>query len=86
MKKHKKYVVDYTSGATGFGWKEEYDNLSEFESFINEMRSVYTVRLIVWDDKLQDFIFWKDSLTYKPSTDMLGSPNRDMRTKTKQRK
>lgn len=33
-----KYSVSYCSGATGFGWEQDYDRLDEFEDFIDEMR------------------------------------------------
>ena len=80
----KKYSVTYTSGATGYGWKEEYDRLDEFESFVDNMRREYTACVIVWDETLQDFIFWKDCLTFTPDIDLLGNSNRDMRTKTRE--
>ena len=83
-KAEKKYTVWYTSGATGYGWKEEYDRLDEFESFIDQMRNNYTAKVHVWDKTLQDFIFWKDCLSYKPDIDMLGKFGRDMRAKTRQ--
>ncbi len=79
----KKYTVDYCSGATGFGWSQEYDRLDEFEGFINEMRTDFTARVIVYDNYLQDFIFWKNCLTYHPDIDLLHSGQRDMRTKTR---
>lgn len=77
----KKYSVDYASGATGYGWSQEFDRLDEFEDFIDEMRKEVTARVTVWDSQLHDFIFWKDCLCYKPSIDMLHSIGRDMRTK-----
>ena len=40
-----KYTVDYTSGATGYGWTREYDCLDEFEYFINEKRNDYTAKV-----------------------------------------
>lgn len=77
---HKKYIVSYCSGATGYGWKHEYDRLDEFESFIDEMRAVSTAHVTVWDSELKDFIFWKDALCHHPSIDMLHAFDRDMRT------
>lgn len=78
-----KYAVHYTSGATGYGWRQEYNRLDEFEDFVNSMRREFTAQVIVWDDELQDFIFWKDCLTFTPSIDMLNSVMRDMRTTTR---
>ena len=82
-KKEKKYTVDYCSGATGYGWSQQYDRLDEFESFINEMRKVSTAHVTVWDSQLKDFIFWKDCLCYEPRIDMLRPDKhfRDLRTK-----
>lgn len=77
----KKYTVDYYSGATGYGWSREYDRLDEFESFINQMRHEVTACVSVWDNYLQDFIFYKRALCYEPETDLLRSTNRDLRTK-----
>lgn len=53
----KKYVVNYCSGSTGYGWSKEYDRLDEFEDFVNEKRRDYTARVTVWDDSVKGFIF-----------------------------
>ena len=84
--KHKKYSVDYCSGATGYGWSAEHDRLDEFEDFINEMRTEYTAAVRVYDYALGDFIFWKDTLTLKPRVDKLHDVFRDMRTKNRRMK
>ena len=80
---HKKYNVSYCSGATGYGWEEEYDRLDEFEGFVNQMRKEYTASVEVYDYQLEDFIFWKNVLTLEPDIDMLHDVCRDMRTKTR---
>lgn len=82
----RKYSVSYTSGATGFGWNKEYDRLEDFEDFINEKRKDYTAMVTVFDNTLNDFIFWKNTLTYNIKTDMLHNFSRDMRTITRKRK
>ena len=82
-KKHKKYSVQYCSGATGFGWEEEYDRLDEFEYFINHMRREFTAAVWVYDYQLGCFIFIKRTRTFEPEVDMLRSAVRDMRTKTR---
>lgn len=79
----KKYSVSYVSGATGYGWTHEYDKLEEFEYLVEEMRHEYTARVTVWDSELEDFVFWKDVLTYKCHIDMLKSYDRDFRTTTR---
>lgn len=80
----KKYIVSYQSGATGYGWEEKHDRLEQFEAFIDEMRHEYTACVTVWDNKLEDFIFWKDALCRTPKIDKLHSLVRDMRTKTRE--
>lgn len=82
-RKHKKYSVQYCSGATGYGWEQEFDRLNEFESFVDEMRKEYTAAVWVWDNQLHDFIFIKRTLSYEPSVDLLHSIDRDLRTTTR---
>jgi hypothetical protein len=82
----KKYTVMYCSGSTGYGWEKEYDRLDEFEDFVDHIRGEYTAYLAVWDDTLQEFIFRKDCLEYKPSIDLLHGIGRDMRTTTRKAK
>lgn len=81
----KKYSVSYVAGSTGYGWENEYDRIDEFEDFVNEIRNEYTARLLVWDNEIEKFIFWKDCLTYKCKIDLLQSYDRDLRTKTRKR-
>ncbi len=81
----KKYTVTYVSGATGYGWSQQYDRLDEFEDFIDEMRNEYTAAVRVWDEDLKRFIFWKKALS-TPSIDMLADMMRDMRTATRKTK
>lgn len=83
-KTQKKYIVDYCSGATGYGWKQEFDRLDEFASFVDHLRSDVTARVVVWDESIKDFIFWKNCLEWKPEIDKLRDMNRDRRTRTKE--
>ena len=85
-KQHKKYSVSYCSAPTGYGWTQEYDRVSEFESFVDEMRREPTADLSVYDNDLGDFIFWKRAMRYDPDIDMLRSSCRDLRTKTRKMK
>lgn len=82
----KKYSVTYVAGSTGYGWEHEYDKIEEFEDFVDEIRKEYTASLTVWDNEIQEFIFWKKCLTYKCKIDMLHSYARDLRTTTRKRK
>ena len=84
--KDMKYTVDYASGATGYGWSKEYEKLEDFEDFIKEMRNEYTAAVRVWDSELEDFIFWKDVLTWDCEIDMLKDFQRDFRTATRKKK
>lgn len=81
----KKYVVTYCSATTGYGWKQEFDRLSEFEPFIDEMRNVPSAAVDVYDRELGDFIFNKDCFC-EPDVDMLRGLWRDMRTKNRKMK
>ena len=79
----RKYSVTYVSGATGFGWVHDYDRIDEFEDFVDEIRNEYSACLTVWDNELEDFIFWKDCLSNKCEIDMLHARDRDLRTTTR---
>ncbi len=81
-----KYNVEYCSGATGYGWRKDFDRLDEFEAFIDAMRHEYTASVIVWDESRKQHIFWKDVLTFTPSIDDLQRSDRDYRTTTRSRK
>lgn len=76
---HKKYIVDYCSGSTGYGWSREYDRLEEFEDFINECRANYSAKVRVFDTTLNKVIFLK-GCSRNPEIDMLSDIVRDMRT------
>lgn len=78
-----KYKIDYTSGATGYGWEEECRTINEVLTILDELRHEYSAKLSVWDRELNDFIYYKYSLTYKPETDLIYNMNRDLRTKTR---
>ena len=75
----KKYIVDYCSGSSGYGWSKEYDRLDEFEDFINECRNNYSAKIMVFDTTLNKVIFQK-GCSWKPTVDMLHDIVRDMRT------
>lgn len=82
---HKKYIVDYCSGSSGFGWTKEYDRLAEFEGFINECRHNYSAKIWVFDTALNKVIFQK-GCSWKPEVDMLHDIIRDMRTTNRKMK
>lgn len=82
----KKYLVSYTSGSTGYGWDKECDTIEEVENTLDGLTHEYTAALRVWDNDIQDFIYWKDVLTYEPTINILGDGMRDLRTTTRYRK
>lgn len=81
----KKYSVTYVAGSTGYGWEHEYDRIDEFEDFVNHIRNEYSAHLTVWDNEIEEFIFWKNCLTYKCKIDLLHSNARDLRTKSRRK-
>lgn len=74
-----KYIIDYCSGSSGYGWTKKYDRLDEFEDFINECRQSYSAKVRVFDTTLNKVIFQK-GCSWTPSVDMLHDIHRDMRT------
>jgi len=81
----KKYEILYISGATGFGWEHACDSINEVESMIEEIKNIHTAMVTVYDNILNDFIFYKHALS-KPDIDFLHDYNRDLRTTTRKRK
>lgn len=77
----KTYEIEVVIGCTGGGFREKTNNLKEVEEIVNEYRRDPINQIIVWDEKIQDFIFWKDALSYYPDIDMLHKINRDFRYK-----
>ena len=82
----KKYIVDYVSAPTGFGWTREFDRIDEFEDIVNDARKDRTRAVSVWDNELQEQIFVKRGMTYNCEVDMLSGVERDLRTTTRKRK
>ena len=74
MSKHsKRYHISYASGATGYGWEEETDSIEEARHIArsDDFGKHYTASLTIWDEEIQDFIFWKSVLEYKPKIDRI---------------
>ena len=61
----KKYIINYESGATGSGWSKKVDTIKEVTYIIEELKDNYSAHITVFDNSIQDFIFWKNCLTYK---------------------
>jgi len=78
-----KYSVDYVSGATGYGWTQDFESIAEVERFVNQMRRKVSAGVRVWDRGLGDFIFWKNPWVWDADIDMLRSGRRDFRTRTR---
>lgn len=85
--KRKKYKVNYTSGATSYGWDESCDTIKQVIRLIKDLKNEYTAEVLVYDYELGEFIFWKDSLTYKFYKDYIfTNKKRDLRTKNRLKK
>lgn len=65
------YTVSYTSGATGYGWDQEVNTIQEVKYLIESSRKNYTAMVTVYSKKHNDFIFYKECLTYKPEVDYI---------------
>ena len=80
----KKYKVSYESGATGFGWDEEVDTITEVIRLIENIRHDFTAKVTVFDSQFKDFVFYKRSLTHHCETDFIISVyDKDLRTRTR---
>lgn len=80
----KKYSVNYTSGATGYGWQEDLDTITEVEYCIQEYKDIYTAQVSVFDRELGDYVFCKNALAHEYNTDFIfTNRNRDLRTSTR---
>ena len=75
------YKVSVVIGCTGGGFEYETNNLQEVEETITEYRRDAINEIWVWDEKLQDHIYWKPTLCYKPIKNLLGAVRRDFRYK-----
>lgn len=60
-----RYEIDYRSGATGYGWSKETDDLLEVLRTIEALYH-YTTYISVWDNVKRDFVFRKRVLKYNP--------------------
>ncbi len=72
MKKdRKRFCVSYCSGATGYGWEQETDNLKEAIGMVKSVYS-YTAEIWVWDEAKRDHVYWKRVLDYTPEINLIG--------------
>lgn len=78
-----KYSVDYCCGSTGYGWSKDFDTIDEVESFVDEHRNVCSAVIRVYDNQINQTIFWKRCGTFKPCVDFLDDFLRDLRTTTR---
>lgn len=75
------YKVTVTIGCTGGGFRYETNSLKEVEKTIAEYSKDPINEIWVWDEKIQDHIYWKRTLCYEPEINLLGSIRRDFRYK-----
>ena len=78
-----KYVVSYTSGATGFGWVRECETIEEVKYMIDEVRYIDSAIITVWDKNWGDYVYHKNYLCNKPETDYIYNHRADLRTQNK---
>ena len=69
MANSKRYIIDYCSPTTGFGWRRETNSRKEAEKVARYISETITNGVSVWDCKVDDFIFDKCTLEYKPRID-----------------
>lgn len=66
-----RYTVWYKS-TTGYGWKRESNSLWDFTGLLKECRNGnYYISVHIYDERVKDFVFWKDALERKPEIDRL---------------
>ena len=75
------YGVEVVIGCTGGGFRYETNNLKEVEETISEYSRSKINQIRVWDEKIQDFIYWKKALDFTPIIDFLHTTKRDFRYK-----
>lgn len=83
-----RYLISYTSGATGFGWERESNCIKEVRMFLEEIRYNNSAMIIVVDkNKKGDerFIFYKDFMS-SPKVDHIFNLRSDLRTKNNLKK
>ena len=77
-----KYIIDCT-GTNGYGRTEKAKTIQEVKYIIEGIEDKYYYKISVFDNQLNDFIYWKDILTSKAETDLINNLKSDLRTKTR---
>lgn len=67
---HKRYIIDYCSAPTGYGWRLETNSRKEARDMAREYGKVITTAISVWDNQVRDFIYDKRTLDYHPTVDL----------------
>lgn len=70
----KRFVITYSSGATGYGWTDETNSIKDMFLCIDGFRYKsggfeHTAFLSVWDNATAQCIFYKKALEFYPETD-----------------
>lgn len=65
----KRYCVSYASGATGYGWRIETNDMREVKRIVRNEGRIITAGVDVFDRQKGDFIFMKRALDYKAEID-----------------
>ena len=78
-----KYVVSYTSDATGFSWVHECETIEEVKYITDKVRCIDSVMVTVWDKSWGDCVYYKNYLSNKPKTNHIYNHRADLRTQNK---
>lgn len=81
-----KYEVEFVSGGSGYGSEFETNDLKEVERLVDKYRYDYEAKVVIWDNGIDKFIYYKNFCRFKPDIDMLREFGRDFRTTTRKRK
>lgn len=80
-----KYKVVYTTQTCVD--VNHYNTIKEVKRYLNCIDDKYYPEVSVWDNELNDFIYFKFALSSKPETDLIfTNPKSDLRTKTRLKK
>lgn len=77
-----KYTINYT-GSSCYGWTEKVNTIKEVKYILEGIEDKYYCKISVFDNQLNDFVYWKDILTSKAETDLINNLKSDLRTKTR---
>lgn len=66
-----RYLISVVIGCTGGGFESETNHIKDVREIVREYETDKINKITVFDRKADKFIYWKDSLAYKPDTNLL---------------